>query len=111
MHPRHKDLDYAASTDQIKVHHKFYGNWPEVLAKDLNLAWAVQREKLRNVQYPWQHAKDPVGALQYYLMERGWTIDKHNEWTKPGQNGNPDFKLNMNAKWFYLQRQLKRAKQ
>ena len=111
MHPRHKDPDYAAFTEQIKVYHKFYGNWPEALAKDLSRAWAVQRDKLQNVQYRWQHAKGPVRALQCYLMERGWTTDKRNEWTKPGHNGDPDFKLNMNAEWFYLQRELERARQ
>ena len=106
MNPRHRDPDYSAFEDQVKVYHKFQGNWPEALAKDLAKSWQVQKEKLQAVQYPWQHAKGPVGALQCYLLERGWNFDRHDEWTKPGQNGEPDFKLNMNAEWFYLRKEL-----
>ena len=65
---------------------------------------------LTTVKYPWQHAKGPVGALQCYLLERGWNIERHDEWTKPGHNGEPDFKLNVNADWFCLKPELERAR-
>ena len=57
MYPRHRDPDYAAFEDQVKLYRKFHGNWPEALAKDLVKAWNVQRDKLKSVPYPWQHAK------------------------------------------------------
>ena len=31
MQPRHKDPAYEAFVEQIKVYHRFYGNWPEHL--------------------------------------------------------------------------------
>ena len=110
MHPRHQDPDQTAFEDQIKVYRKFDGNWPEELVKDLAKAWQVHREKLTSVQYPWQHAKGPVGALQCYLLKRGWNIQRHDEWTKPGHNGEPEFKLNMHADWFHIKEELERAR-
>ena len=109
MYPRHRDPDYAAFEDQVKLYRKFHGNWPEALAKDLVKAWNVQRDKFKSVPYPWQYAKGPVGALQCYLLEHGWSFDKQDEWVKPGHNGEPNFKLNMNADWFYLRQELERA--
>ena len=110
MYPRHRDPDYAAFEDQIKIYRKFHGNWPEALARDLAKAWQVQREKLTTVQYPWQHAKGPVGAPQCYLLERGWNINNADEWTKPGHNGEPDFKISMFADWFHIKAELERAR-
>ena len=109
MQPRHRDPDFGAFADQVRLYRRFYGNWPESLAKDLAKAWQVQRAKLTEVKYPWQHAKGPVGALQCYLLERGWNIDKPDEWTKPSPNGEPEFKLSMHADWFYLKQELERA--
>ena len=91
MQPRHS----GAFADQVRLYRRFHGNWPEALGKDLARAWQVQRAKLQEAKYPWQHAKGPVGALQCYLMERGWSTEKHDEWTKPAPNGEPEFKLNM----------------
>ena len=110
MYPRHRDPDYAAFEDQVKLYRKFHGNWSEALARDLAKAWHVQKDKIKSVQYPWQNAKGPAGALQCYLLEHGWTFDKHDEWVKPGHNGEPDFKLNMNADWFFLRQELERPK-
>lgn len=111
MNPKHRDPDFAAFEDQVKVYHKFHGNWPEALAKDLlNKAWQLQKEKLQNAQYPWQHAKGPIDALQCYLMERSWNIDRHDKWTKPGHNGEPDFKINMNVAWFFIHKEFERAR-
>ena len=42
-------------------------------------------------------------------MERGWSTDKHDEWTKPAPNGEPEFKLNMYAFLFFLKQELERA--
>ena len=109
MHPRHRDPDFGAFADQVRLYRRFYGNWPEALAKDLAKAWHVQKAKLTEVKYPWQHAKGPVGALQCYLLERGWNIDKPDEWTKPSPNGEPEFKLSMHADWFFLKQELERA--
>ena len=109
MQPRHRDPDYGAFADQVRLYRRFYGNWPEALGKDLARAWRVHRAKLQEAKYPWQHAKGPVGALQCYLVERGWSTDKHDEWTKPAPNGEPEFKLNMHADWFFLKQELERA--
>ena len=111
MYPKHKDPDFAAFEDQIRAYRKFHGNWPEALVRDLAKAWQVQRDKLTSVTYPWQHAKGPVGALQCYLLERGWNIQQRDEWTKPGHNCEPDFKLNMSADWFHIKEELERARQ
>ena len=97
MMPQHRDPDYGAFEDQVRLYHRFYGNWPENLARDLEKAWKVHREKLQQVKYPWQHAKGPVAALQCYLHEHGWNYESHSEWTKEGHNGLPEFRLNMHA--------------
>ena len=109
MHPKHQDPDYGAFMDQIKAFHRFFGGWPEHLAKDLERAWHVQKDKLQQAKYPWQVAKGPVAALQCYLMERGWQTEQHHVWTKPGYNGQDDFKLDMHSRWPALKQELKRA--
>lgn len=106
MQPRHRDPDYAAFEDQIKVYKKFFGNRPEALHQDLEKAW---QHRLQEVKHPWQHAKGPVAALQCYLMEHGWNFEKYDEWTKPGHNGEPDCKLSMHAEWFFLEQEVARA--
>ena len=109
MLKRHQDPDYGAFIDQIKSFHKFYGAWPEHLGKDLEKAWQVHAARLQQAKYPWQVAKGPVAALQCYLQEKGWTADNPGVWTKPGYNGQEDFKLDMNSSWLALKAELKRA--
>ena len=109
MYPKHQDPDYGAFIDQVKTYHKFYGNWPEHLAKDLEKAWQVHAAKLQRAKHAWQVAKGPVAAPQCYLMERGWSTDQHYVWTKPGYNGQDDFKMGMHSKWPALKQELKRA--
>ena len=107
MMPQHRDPDYGAFEDQVRLYRRFYGNWPEHLGR----AWQVhRRERLQQVKYPWQHAKGPVAALQCYLHEHGWNYESHTEWTKPGHNGQPEFRLNMHADWFFLKQELARAR-
>lgn len=89
MYPKHRDPDYGAFEDQVKTYRRFFGQWPEALQTDLEKTWQVQREKLQGVKRPWQRAKGPVAALQCYLMEHGRKFDRHDEWTKPGHNGEP----------------------
>ena len=109
MFKRHQDPDYGAFIDQIKSFHKFYGAWPEHLGKDLEKAWQVHSERLQQAKYPWQVAKGPVAALQCYLQEKGWTADNPAVWSKPGYNGQEDFKLDMHSSWLAIKEELKRA--
>ena len=60
-----------------------------------------------NILGKWQ--KDPVAALQCYLMERNWDCTQYGVWTKPGHNGQRDFRLDMADDWFTLREELKRA--
>ena len=110
MQKQHRDPDYGAFEDQVRLYRRFFGNWPEHLARDLEKAWNFQKEKLRAAKHPWQHAKGPVAALQCYLMEHGRQCDRYDEWTKPGHNGEPECRLNMHADWFFLKQELARAK-
>ena len=111
MMPQHRDPDYGAFEDQVRLYHRFYGNWPEHLGRDLEKAWQVHRDRLQQAKYPWQHAKGPVAALQCYLhYEHGWSYESHGEWTKPGHNGQPEFRLNMHADWFFLKQELASAR-
>eukprot|EP00913_Durusdinium_trenchii_P014808 g13886.t1 len=52
MHPRHRDPDFGAFADQVRLYRRFYGNWPEALAKDLAKAWHVQKAKLTEDKHP-----------------------------------------------------------
>lgn len=96
MHSGHQEPDYGAFMDQVKTYRRFYGNWPEHLGQDLERAWHVHHTRLQQAKHPWQVAKGPVAALQCYLLEHGWTVESHQEWTKPDYNGQKDFHLNMN---------------
>lgn len=109
MNSRHQDPDYGAFMAQIRVYHRFYGNWPEATHRSLEKAWQVIHERLSAAQYPWQVAKGPVAALQCYLRDHQWEHSNYGVWTKPGHNGCRDFKLDMNEQWFELREELKRA--
>lgn len=43
------------------------------------------------------------------FCDHQWEHSNYGEWTKPGHNGCREFKLNMNAGWFHLREELKRA--
>ena len=109
MQPRHQDPAYEAFVAQIKVYHKFFGNWPEHLHRDVEKAWKVTKERLSKAKYPWQVARGPVAALLCYLQDHGWQTDQYDLWTKPGANGEDDFTLNMRSSWHYLKEELARA--
>ena len=94
---------------QVRIYRRFYNNWPEATHKCLDRAWQAIKEKLSQAQYPWQVAKGPVAALQCYLMERNWDCTQYGVWTKPGLNGQRDFRLDMADDWFTLREELKRA--
>ena len=111
MQPRHKDLAYEAFVEQIKVYHRFYGNWPEHLQRDMERAWRVTKERLHKAKHPWQVARGPVAALICYLHDHGWNTDTYDLWTKPGHNGEDDYTLNMKSSWYYLLEELRRAQQ
>ena len=53
MQPRRKDPAYEAFVEQIKVYHRFYGNWPEHLQRDMEKAWIC------------------------YLHDHGWNTDTY----------------------------------
>lgn len=111
MHERHRGPVYGAFfVDQVRLYRRFFENWPEELQRDLEKAWKIHKEKLAGVAHPWQRAKGPAAALQCYLQEHGWSYEQHDEWTKPGHNGEPDFKLSMRADWFFLKQELARAR-
>ena len=60
MQPRYKDPAYEAFVAQVKVYHKFFGNWPEHLHRDMEKAWKVSKDRLQQAKHPWQVARGPV---------------------------------------------------
>lgn len=104
MQPMHQDPDCGAFIDQKKIYRQFVGQWPEALARG-------HVERLANAKHRWQVAKGPVAAMQCYLRDKGWNADSHMEWSKPGVNGDPDFKLNMQQSWYAIKSELKRAEE
>ena len=109
MQPRHKDPDYEAFAAQVKIYRQCFGNWPEHLHRDLDRAWQVTKDRLKQAKHPWQVVKGPVAALQCYLNDRGWDTTHYDRWTKQGANGEEDFELNMHASWLYVKEELQRA--
>ena len=108
MHPGHQDPDYAAFYDQAKI---FKHQWPEALKRDLEKAWQHHQERLARAAHPWQVARGPVAAMQCYLQEKGWRPESLSEWTKPGRNGAPDFKIQPKEAWPTIKAEKKRAEQ
>ena len=86
-----------------------FRNWPEHLHRDLDRAWQVTKDRLKQAKHPWQVVKGPVAALQCYLNDRGWDTTHCVRWTKQGSNGEEDFELNRHASWFYIKEELQRA--
>ena len=109
MQPRHKDPDFEAFATQVKIYRQCFGKWPEHLHRDLDRAWQVTKDKLKQAKHPWQVVKGPVAALQCYLNDRGWDTTHYDRWTKQGANGEEDFELNMHASWLYINEELQRA--
>ena len=92
MQPRHKDPDFEAFAAQVKIYRQCFGNWPEHLHRDLDRAWQVTKDRLKQAKHPWQVVKGPVAALQCYLNDRGWDTTHYDRWTKQGANGEEDFR-------------------
>ena len=109
MQPRHKDPDFEAFASQIKIYRQCFGNWPEHLHRDLDKAWHVTKDRLRQAKHPWQVVKGRVAALLCYLHDRGWDTTHYDRWTKQGANGEEDFEINMHSSWFYMREELNRA--
>ena len=65
MQPRHRDPAYEAVVAQIKVYHKFFGNWPEHLHRDVEKAWKVTKERLQKENIP---GKWHVAQLQPFFV-------------------------------------------
>ena len=63
VRPRHKDPAYEAFVSQVRVYHRFFGNWPEHLHRDLAKSWKVHKERLQKAKHPWRVARGPVAAL------------------------------------------------
>ena len=68
-----------------------------------------QQDRLAQAAHPWQVTRGPMAALQRYLLEKGWTANSFQEWTKDACNGAPEFRIHLTDAWPTIKAELKRA--